>query len=211
MKSDDPMPAARPPLVSEGTPPRILAARATRVGGLRETLAACLEGGGAVTLEFGCGHGHWLTGYAEAHPTRRCIGVDLISARIRKARAKRDRRGLRGLHFLKAEATELLEAWPTASPIDEVFMLFPDPWPKKRHFKHRMIQPALLSAVAALCRPGARFHFRTDDKSYFEWTEEHFAAHSDWTIEKSADWPWEHATIFQAMMDSWESLIARRR
>lgn len=187
-----------------------LAFKERRIASLRLALSESFPPQTPITVEFGCGHGHWLTAYAEAHPEKACLGVDLVTQRIRKAQAKRDKRNLAHLHFLKAEAGELLAAWPADRPPAEVFMLFPDPWPKARHHKHRMIQPALLDRLAELMPRGARFHFRTDHTDYFEWTREHFSLHPGWRIDPEALWPWETESYFQKLMDSWQSLVAER-
>lgn len=184
--------------------------KSDRIGALRAALAQDFAPGEAITLEFGCGHGHWLSAYAEAHPERACLGLDLIFSRIRKANEKKAKRGLSRLHFYRGEANELLEAWPQDRPISEIFMLFPDPWPKARHHKHRMIQSAFLTTIAAKVSTGTRFHFRTDHEDYFAWTREHFIAHPCWEIDEEAPWPWETPTVFQKLMNSWQSLIATR-
>jgi tRNA (guanine-N7-)-methyltransferase len=184
--------------------------RQARVLALRDRLESLLPTSGSVVVEFGCGHGHWLTAYAEAHPHVCCVGLDLLSARVRKAEAKGAKRDLPRLRFLKAEATEFLEAWPTNRRIDAVFMLFPDPWPKKRHHKNRMVQAAFLDRLAAVVRGGGRFHFRTDDAAYFEWTEALLAEHPAWALDGDLPWPWETPTLFQNFMASWSSLIAVR-
>jgi len=198
--------AARDPAI----PAFVEERRQARIAELRAEILERLPPKGPLVVEFGCGHGHWLNAYAEAHPGHYCLGLDLISLRVRKSLAKRDKRGLGNLHFLKAEAMEFLAAWPRERSIDAVFMLFPDPWPKKRHHKNRMIQPAFLDAVAERTASGGRFHFRTDDADYFAWTEEHFAAHPSWHIDPSLPWPWETPTLFQNFMESWSSLIATR-
>jgi tRNA (guanine-N7-)-methyltransferase len=181
-----------------------------RISALRHALESDFAAGDPVILEFGCGHGHWLTSYAEADPTRACLGIDLISDRVRKANAKRTKRRLGKLHFYKAEAGEILQAWPVDRPIAAIFMLFPDPWPKARHHKHRMIQHAFLTEIATRVPAGTRFHFRTDHEDYFAWAMEHFAEHPGWQLIPDAPWPWETPTVFQKLMDSWQSLIAER-
>lgn len=191
-----------------GVPPEIIALKKARASAVLAEIGALPVGGRPIAVEFGCGHGHWLTSYAEAFPEVFCLGLDLISARIRKANAKRDRRGLKNLHFIKAEAAELLAVWPESCPIATAFMLFPDPWPKKRHFKNRMIQPEFLDRLASRMTPEARFHFRTDHPDYFTWTQEHLESHAAWVIDPTVAWPWEATSYFQELMDGWQSLIA---
>ena len=195
---------------SAAVPAFVLKKKSARLATIRETLDPVLVNPSPVLVEFGCGHGHWLTDYAAAHPGELCLGLDLISARVRKANAKRARHELAHLLFLKAEANEFLSVWPEDRLIHSVFMLFPDPWPKKRHHKNRMIQTAFLDRLVAITPLGARFHFRTDDRDYFEWATEHFAAHPGWAIDATLPWPWERPTIFQMKMEDWSSLIAVR-
>lgn len=196
--------------VPSAIPAFVLEKKNARLAAIRERLDPILTNSSSVLVEFGCGHGHWLTDYASAHPDELCLGLDLISARVRKSNAKRARHELDHLLFLKAEANEFLSVWPDARPIHQAFMLFPDPWPKKRHHKNRMIQTAFLDRLVALMPPGARFHFRTDDLEYFEWATEHFEVHLGWQIDPTLPWPWERPTIFQMKMKDWRSLIAVR-
>jgi len=184
--------------------------REERIADLKSYLRDHFPAGSEVGLELGCGHGHWLTALAESQPERYLLGADLITNRIERAQIKQDKRSLRNLHFKKAEAYELLEAWPDDLKLSAVFMLFPDPWPKKKHFKNRMVQPQLLDRLSELMAPGARFHFRTDHDDYFEWTLDIFGRRSDWEINEEAEWPLEVPTVFQKLMTSWNTLIAER-
>ena len=177
---------------------------------LRAECEAVLEGVDRILFEAGCGHGHWLTDYAEDTPDQFCIGIDLISLRIRKGLAKRDKRGLKNLHFIKAELGEFLEVLPERIRFDMTVLLFPDPWPKAKHHRRRMVQPDFLSEVAKRTEPGGQFCFRSDDRPYFDWTVEHLQDHPDWEIDGQAQWPYERETYFQSLMDEYFSVIARR-
>lgn len=181
-----------------------------RKAALKSELAVALEGVDRILFEAGCGHGHWLTSYAEQHPVRVCVGIDLIAGRIRKAIQKRDKRQLGNLHFFKAELTEFLEVLPERVRFDKTVLLFPDPWPKAKHHRRRMIQTEFLDVLAERTDPGGWFCFRSDDVSYYEWTLEHLEAHPRWEIDTSAVWPHETETYFQEMMESYQSLIARQ-
>ncbi|MDP0498256.1 MAG: tRNA (guanosine(46)-N7)-methyltransferase TrmB [Verrucomicrobiota bacterium JB024] len=162
-----------------------------------------------IVLEFGCGHGHFLTAFAQAHPERRCVGVDIMTKRIEKATAKAAKRGLDRLHFLKAEADEFLDALQGHARADLVFMLFPDPWPKKRHFKHRMVQDGFLHELAAITVPGGRFCYRTDHNGYHFWTADHLYRHPRWELDPAEPGPFEQETHFQGYMEAYRSLVAR--
>lgn len=188
------------------------AARTARIQALGRDMSQRLPAGTAFTLEIGCGHGHYLAAYAESDPERWMLGLDLITRRVEKSRAKRDKRGLQRLHFIKAEAVEFLEALsPALHPLGEVLILFPDPWPKKRHHKNRLIQPEFLELLASRCAPGARMHFRTDHADYYDWALERVSSHDRWKILGPEVWPFEHTTIFQEMMGAHQSLSAEVR
>jgi tRNA (guanine-N7-)-methyltransferase len=163
-----------------------------------------------ILFEAGCGHGHWLTSYAAQNPEQNCVGIDLIAGRVRKAIQKRDKRGLDHLHFFKAELTEFLEVLPKHVRFDMTVLLFPDPWPKAKHHRRRMVQHGLLDAIADRTDSGGCFCFRSDDIPYYEWTVEHLEMHPKWEIDSTAAWPYETETYFQKMMDSYQSVVGRR-
>lgn len=175
---------------------------------LRDALAQILPANSHFVWEIGCGHGHFLTAYAHAHPTDLCIGIDLVSERIGRANRKRDRAKLGNLHFLQADARLFMETLPPGIVFSRVFILFPDPWPKSRHHKHRIMQPDFLRAVAQRTGKGTRLYFRTDHEPYFKDTLSVIHAHPDWSI---ADDPWlfEHETVFQSRAPSFHSFVAR--
>ena len=189
---------------------RALAHRRERVRGLREEVGRDLAGAGRVVFEPGCGHGHWLADYAAAHPDRTCVGIDLVSKRIRKACAKAEKWELPNLLFFKAELTEFLEALPGPVRFDMTVFLFPDPWPKARHHRRRMVQPHTLDALGARTDPGGLLCFRSDNADYCEWTRAMLEEHPLWDRDGTAAWPHEHGTYFQEFMDAYVSLVARR-
>ncbi len=164
---------------------------------------------GGVTLELGCGHGHWLTAYAQENPERLCLGVDLITRRIERANRKKDKRGLPHLHFFKAEAMELLQAMNDSIQIDVTILLFPDPWPKKRHHKRRLINKCFLDLLAKRSRKGGQLFFRTDHEGYFTWAREALENNASWEWTPDQPWPLEHETIFQNLLPHHQSLAAR--
>lgn len=189
---------------------RELARQAARKEELKTVLREDMAGCDRILFEAGCGHGHWLTDYAEANPNIICVGIDLISWRIRKGNDKKAKRGLKNLHFYKAELGEFLEALPEAIRFERTVLLFPDPWPKAKHHRRRMVQPAFLDEVARRTDSGCEFCFRSDDLPYYDWTVEHLGDHKEWEIDEAADWPYESETYFQSLMDSYHSVIARR-
>ena len=160
--------------------------------------------------EIGCGHGHFLAAYAAAHPTDLCIGVDISFDRIERGLRKRNRAQLGNLHFVHADALDFLDALPAGATFSAIFILFPDPWPKRRHHKNRILQPEFLTAAAKRAGQGTRLHFRTDHAPYFGDSELIIRQHPDWQI-VSEPWPFEQETVFQSRATSHHSLTATRR
>lgn len=159
-----------------------------------------------ITLEIGCGHGHFLNAYAQAHPDEHCLGLDLLADRIARAQKKARRAGLTNLAFFHAEARLLLEALPAPVRLGRIFILFPDPWPKLRHHKHRILQADFLSALADRSTPETRVYFRTDYRPYFEAARETAERHERWRL-VAEPWPFEHSTVFQERADQHHSLV----
>jgi tRNA (guanine-N7-)-methyltransferase len=187
------------------------ARRQANVERLGATLAAALDGRTSLTFELGCGHGHWLAAYAAAHPDEFCVGIDLITHRVERSVRKQTLGKLDNVLFLKAEATEFLDALPATVTLRKIFILYPDPWPKKKHHKNRFINAENLARLAAHAAPGARLHFRTDNADYFAWTGEHLAAHPGWRVEPAAAWPFEQKTFFEERMKERRDVFADRR
>ncbi len=186
------------------------AALAERRLDVQQQLEGILPVSSSFLWEVGCGHGHFLTAYAQAHPQQTCIGIDLVGERIERALRKRDRARLANLHFIRAEARLFLQALPATASINGLFVLFPDPWPKSRHHKHRVLQPAFLAAVAARATASCRLHFRTDHRPYFEEAEAVVRDSREWEPCAEA-WPFEFETVFQQRAERFDSLMARLR
>ena len=185
------------------------AIRARRLDVLRSEIAAALPSPPAcLVLEIGCGHGHFLAAYAAAHPARLCVGLDLRLERIEKARRKRERAGLCNLHFFRCDALDFLGELPAATRLADIFMLFPDPWPKKRHHKNRLLKAPLLDALAARAGQGSRLFFRTDFKPYYDEASATIAAHQAWRLLPPGPFAFEHPTVFQSRAVVFHSLGA---
>ncbi|HVT74149.1 MAG TPA: methyltransferase domain-containing protein [Lacunisphaera sp.] len=190
--------------------PEFLALIAGRRAALRQELAGLLPAGGSMVWEIGCGHGHFLARYAAENPGRLCCGVDISGPRLERARRKAARARLANCHFLQAEAREFLNSLPAGVTVAETWVLFPDPWPKKRHHKNRILQPAFFEALAGRAPPGARLYFRTDHAEYHDTVADLVRQLSTWRLEPDAPWPLEHETVFQALADRFYSLVAVR-
>lgn len=169
-----------------------------------------LAGKSRIVLEIGCGHGHFLTAFGQAHGDRFCLGIDLLSRRIRLANEKKNKRGLSNLLFIKAEGIEILNAMPEGVSLETIFLLFPDPWPKKRHHRRRLMQAEFLGKLAQRTIAGGRIFFRTDHAEYFQLCAKMVSEHSEWDLGQEVAWPFEVGTYFQDLMESFYSLSAIR-
>lgn len=182
----------------------------SRLAELRARLAPLFPASKPVTLEIGSGHGHFLTAYAAAHPEKLCLGIDIIADRLDRSARKSGRAKLANIHWLHAEAALFLEALPAAANLAEIFLLFSDPWPKRRHWKNRVLQPEFLTLLASRAGKGARLYFRTDHEPYFAQGIEFINEHPAWELDASSLWPFELASVFQQRAEAHQSFIARR-
>lgn len=183
---------------------------AKRRADLRAELRAILPQPRSIILEIGCGHGHFLARYAAEFPEKLCVGVDLRSDRIDRALRKAQRARLPNCRFVRSEALEFIQALPEEVGFEEIWVLFPDPWPKKRHHKNRLLQEGFFEEIASRSLPGTRFYFRTDFSGYFEQVTAIFPVLKTWQLVDSPIWPLEHETVFQARAVSYQSLVAIR-
>jgi tRNA (guanine-N7-)-methyltransferase len=178
---------------------------------LRCVLNDLVEPSAHIVWEVGSGHGHFLAAYAAAHPDETCIGVDITSDRIARADRKRDRARLKNLHFVRGDADDFLAVMPPRARFTSVYILFPDPWPKRRHHKNRVVKAEFLSALGARAQKGASLYFRTDHEPYFRDVSALLATHPDWSQPDATKWPFDATTVFQKRSESHFSLVARRR
>jgi tRNA (guanine-N7-)-methyltransferase len=146
-----------------------------------------------VRLEIGFGGGEHLLAQAVAHPSTGFIGSDAFVNAIAKTLAGIEERKLANVRLHFGDAAHLIDWLPSAA-LARLDLLYPDPWPKKRHWKRRFVQDASLAQIARVLRPGGEFRFATDISGYAAWTLERVLRSPDfvWTAEKADDWrkPW---------------------
>lgn len=131
-----------------------------------------------VELELGCGDGSFLLQWAAKNPERNFLGVERLKGRVIKIDRKGRRLGLTNLRGLRLEATYVLEWMIHAGSLAAIHVYFPDPWPKKRHHKRRLIQPAFTEVAARTLAPGGVLYLRTDHGEYYAQMEAVMAATS---------------------------------
>lgn len=144
----------------------------------------------AVWLEVGFGGGEHLAAQAAAHPDVGFIGCEFFVNGVASLLKHVEAQGLANVRVHADDARPLLDALPDAS-LDRVFVLFADPWPKKRHAERRFIGPANLPRLARCLKPGGELRAASDDPTLIEWTREQLASFPAFAVveEGVGDWP----------------------
>lgn len=142
-----------------------------------------------VWLEIGFGGGEHLGWQAEAHPDIGFIGCEAYVNGIVKLLAEVEARGLANIRIHDDDARDLIGRLGPAT-IGRVFLLFPDPWPKRRHHKRRIVTLALLADLHRILKPGGEFRFASDSGDYVAWTLARVRANGgfEWLAERPEDW-----------------------
>ena len=120
-------------------------------------------------VDLGCGDGSFLMDMAEQFPERDFLGVERLLGRVRKVCKKVTRRNLANARVLRLENRYAVEWLLPAASVSRLHLLCPDPWPKLRHHRRRLVQLDLLEAIYKVLVPGGEFLFMTDHQEYFEW------------------------------------------
>jgi len=145
-------------------------------------------------LEIGFGGGEHLIAQALAHPDVGFIGCEPFLNGVAKALAAIERNGVGNVRLRSGDARPLIEATPDAA-LSRVFILYPDPWPKRRHNRRRVVSRQTVAELARAARPGATVRFATDIDDYAGWTLARFldSPHFRWLAEGAEDWrrPWD--------------------
>ncbi|MFE1601753.1 tRNA (guanine(46)-N(7))-methyltransferase TrmB [Methylobacterium sp. ID0610] len=147
----------------------------------------------ALWVEIGFGGGEHLAAQARAHPQIGFIGCEPFVNGVAKLLRAVDDGGLDNARLWDRDAMELLPRLPAASAA-RVYLLYPDPWPKRRQRKRRFVSDESLTEIARVLAPGGEFRFASDIDDYAGWTlvRTARAPHLRWTAERASDWtqPW---------------------
>jgi tRNA (guanine-N7-)-methyltransferase len=119
-------------------------------------------------VELGSGDASFLTGYAGLHPERNFLGVERLLGRIRKLDRKGRRAGLTNLRGIRIESAYFLEFLLPLHSVSALHIYFPDPWPKRKHRRHRLINERFPTLARQALVPGGTVYLRTDDQDYFD-------------------------------------------
>ncbi len=153
-------------------------------------------------VDLGCGDGGFLLSMAKQYPSTLFLGVERLLGRIRKVCHESERQGLGNVKGLRVESRYFLEWMAAPGSISRLHYLFPDPWPKEKHHKKRLVQDAFLPILHKALAPEGEFLFKTDHEGYYQWVCEKMDAsplfsRSEWNA------PFYPKTDFQ---QQWEAM-----
>ncbi|ELB48517.1 tRNA (guanosine(46)-N7)-methyltransferase TrmB [Enterococcus faecium] len=122
-----------------------------------------------IHIEIGMGKGQFITGMAKAHPEINYIGVEMQVSVVSIALDKLIEQPLPNLKLLHVDGSALTEYFAD-SEVDQIYLNFSDPWPKKRHEKRRLTYKTFLAVDEQILRPNGEIHFKTDNQGLFEYS-----------------------------------------
>lgn len=152
---------------------------------------------GKVIVEIGFGKGHFLRSYALEHPEYNFLGIERFIKWTKHAEERLVKAGILNVRLLCGLAQDVLDQYVKDESIDEIHVTFPDPWPKRRHHKHRILQKKYIELFHKKLKKDGEFHITTDHKDYFEFAMREFAPFDNklFTIVEKNDYP--HKTNYQ--------------
>ena len=169
----------------------------------RLDLAEFRAEGRPVEFDLGCGDGSFLIDLAKHHPERNFIGVERLLGRCKKVAKKAKRAELDNARILRLDSKYVVEWMLPEAAVSRIHLLCPDPWPKVRHQRRRLVQAPFLGAVKQALTPGGEFLFMTDHEEYFEYACEQIHESGLFEIQ-----PWDEDSFFYPKTDfqiQWEA------
>jgi tRNA (guanine-N7-)-methyltransferase len=157
---------------------------------------------GPVEVDLGAGDGGFALEYARLYPEINLLAVERLLGRARKIEKRAAREGLANLRVLRLEFGYTVRHLLPAGSVSIAHILFPDPWPKRRHWPRRLMQPEFARDVAAALRPGGELRFTTDHAHYFETAKQ--AVREANELAPAPEWNWsaDPKTDFQRTFDA---------
>ncbi len=131
-----------------------------------------------IEVELGSGDGTFLMDYASSRPEINVVGLERLMGRVTKTDRKSRRRGLKNLRMVRLEAWYWTRYMVPPGSVSAIHLYFPDPWPKRKHHKRRLVSPGFPEAVEQALTADGRIYLRTDHREYFEQMVEVFGAAS---------------------------------
>ena len=163
-------------------------------------LRTAFERPAPLVLEIGFGNGQALFWMAGNEPEKNFVGIEVHEPGVGRLLRSINDEGLSNVRVAMRDAVEVLREQCVPTSVDEVRIYFPDPWPKKRHHKRRLIQPPFLELLAERMTPGGTLHLATDWAPYAEWMIEALAAVPAFTLQGEPFVPrpqWRPQTHFE--------------
>jgi tRNA (guanine-N7-)-methyltransferase len=137
-------------------------------------------------VELGSGDGTFIAQYAQRRPDRNFLAVERLLGRLRKIDRKGLRAGLANLRLVRIEASYLLEYLLPPESVHALHVYFPDPWPKRKHRKNRLVNPRFTELAAQALTPGGTVYLRTDGQDYFAQMTAVFAANTNFLLAETS-------------------------
>jgi len=131
---------------------------------------------GRLEVDLGCGDGSFLVAMAQRHPERNYLGTERLLGRVRSTARKAKRADVTNVRLLRVESGYVVSHLLPAESASRFYVLFPDPWPKRRHWPRRLIQEDFLDAAAIALKVEGELCIKTDDADYFRFIEKKAAA-----------------------------------
>lgn len=147
---------------------------------------------GPTIVEIGCGTGTSTVAMAPKEADHNIIAVELYKPGLAKLLSAMTREGVDNIRMVRGDGVEVLQRMIAPESLDGVRLFFPDPWPKARHHKRRILQSGTLRLIASRLKPGGIFHAATDHAGYAEWIEE--LRDVEPALEPIA-WPWPESPM----------------
>ena len=144
----------------------------------RLRLATLFETTQPLEIELGSGDGSFLVAWAAQNPARNFLGVERLLGRLRKTERKVRRAILPNVRLIRIEAGYFLEYMAPRGSASALHVYFPDPWPKRKHWRHRLVNEQFTEIAAAALAPGGVIYLRTDDAPYFAQMQQVFSKNS---------------------------------
>ncbi len=155
-----------------------------------------------VELDLGAGDGGFAIAYAQQHPEINLLAVERLLGRVRKIEKRARRGGLANLRVLRLEFGYTVRYLLPPASVSIAHILFPDPWPKRRHWSRRLMQPEFVRDVAAALTPRGELRFTTDHEDYYESAKLAVAEANVLTPAPVWDWAADPKTDFQRTFEA---------
>ncbi len=165
--------------------------------------AEICRGDRLLEIDLGCGDGSFLMEMARKFPDRDFLGTERLLGRVRKVCKKITRQHLENARVLRLDSRYVVEWLLPEASVSRLHLLCPDPWPKLRHNRRRLVQAEFLESVHRALGPGGEFLFMTDHEEYFQWAEGKVADFGKFELLE-----WEENSFFYPKTDFqqlWES------